>query len=699
MPLSASPKALRIVASLGLLAGSVGSAAAQLDPAFQRSVTSLGQQSPSAFVSGTVWLPLHNKAALDAEVQAMYTPGSPTFQKFAGPEALGRFAPSAAELQSVRQELVSHHLSVVAENAFSLKFEGATSDFEAAFHTVVNRYRTPDGAVLQATASAPTLGGNAAGLAGAVTGISGLPMRPLSHRAVKSAIGPANGTVTGQPADLRTASAAPQRVGFYSSHCLTAPQTVKETFPYIVKGVGPQGSFTETWTGLIYGGSFAPDSTTLVDCAYGPEDVSSFYGLRTAYEQGYNGAGQTIAIIDAYGSPTLQQDLASFDSLYRLPPVTGTSLEVTQTKPFPVSGLNTPEELAWAEQATLDVEWTHALAPGANIKLITTPTGSDDDLQQAVLSVITNHSATIINGSYGTGERLSSAGTLATWDEICEMAAFQGIAANFPTGDYGYGASQSLQGKVDVSSPADSPYATAVGGTSIAYAPDDGAVLQTGWGTRVVLLNPGTGVPVPASPDGNGTGSGGGVSTHFSKPGYQSSLQGAGRMLPDISALADPFTGVQIVFTTFGKQTFIAKGGTGLATTIFSAEWALLNQRFGFSLGQAAPYFQRYAGTPAITDILPPSSQLAVRGTVQINSDPATSYSAEALMPAAVGGFTSALYQDDSGNLFAIGFGMDEPPSSLDTGLSPPLVVSQGWDPVTGWGSLNIGALFSSFNH
>ena len=129
---SAAAAALLSAVSFALFAVPAHAASAS---ALERSSVSLGRQLPSTPIRGTVWLELHNKAALDAAVKEMYTRGSATYRKFATPDAIKQYAPTAAEVESVKAELAAHHLSVTGVDAknLSIKFTGQTSDFEARF--------------------------------------------------------------------------------------------------------------------------------------------------------------------------------------------------------------------------------------------------------------------------------------------------------------------------------------------------------------------------------------------------------------------------------------------------------------------------------------------------------------------------------------------------------------------------------------
>ncbi len=646
------------------------SAVGQLAPALDRIATKLGRQAPAAPVSGTVWLPLHNKAALDAAVENMYTAGSPGYHKFLSPAELRQFAPASAEVERVKTELAAHNLTVVKADPdnYFVKFAGQTSDFEQAFHTAVSQYRTKGGATVRALTTEPTLGGDAAGLFGALTGISGPGMRSyLRHPA-----SPVSGEQTG-----RVAVAALQNPegAVFASQCFYLP----ETLHLLTANVPAATAQRATYTGLVYGAAATNSAPgTKSPCAYAPQDIAKLYGLNTAYSQGFTGAGQTIAIVDPYGSPTLPEDLATFNTLYKLSPATSANFATVQTTPF------TATDSGWAEEATLDVEWSHAVAPGARILLVTVPTASDDDLQAGLLYIIKGGLANVISNSYGTGEKTEDLQTAQTWDQICEMAAAEGISVNFATGDDGdFAAVES--GLTDVSIPADSPHATAVGGTSLARSPWDSSTLQTGWGDNQAVLGvPGV-VLDPPLLEGFQFGSGGGISQYFAAPSYQAGLHAGGRALPDVAALADPLTGVEAIFTVSGVQYVTIEGGTSLATPIFSAEWALLNQRFGYALGQAAPYVARAAGSKALDDMVAPPEAALVTGIIT-DVYGTTDLSADSLGQVAQNTpFDSALSVDAKGNVLLYTFGTD---SSLQ--LAP------GWDPVTGWGTLDMGNIFAA---
>jgi subtilase family serine protease len=261
---------------------------------------------------------------------------------------------------------------------------------------------------------------------------------------------------------------------------------------------------------------------------------------------------------------------------------------------------------------------------------------------------------------------------------VLKLGAAAGISFQFSTGDGGDLGLGTPVGSVGV--PSNSPYAVAVGGTSVLNNSSATATVTTGWGNNITYIAS-FGVLDPPFGFFNG-GAGGGESLFYAKPSWQKGLPGTGRQVPDVSALADPFTGVVVVFTSDGEQVAEAGvGGTSLASPIFTAIWAIADQYNDKPLGFASPLI---AGLKAgqIRDVLPTSSLTAnnVSGTIT-DADGTTTYSPASLYDGLLygnTGFTSAIWNLDSEDAIAISFGTD---SSL--------TVTKGWDNVTGYGEPN----------
>ena len=186
-------------------------------------------------------------------------------------------------------------------------------------------------------------------------------------------------------------------------------------------------------------------------------------------------------------------------------------------------------------------------------------------------------------------------------------------------------------------------------------------------------------------------GAGGGPSGYFNKPSYQKSLPGTARLLPDVSWLADPFTGGIIAITApdqFPPVVYQVYGGTSLACPMFSALWAIANQEAGEPLGQAAPYlYTMPAGT--ITDILPINSKTNVNGTIHESATTSTFYHSYDIAGVPQGTpYLSAFWDYPFADFttYVLTFGTD---SSLTT--------TPGWDNVTGVGVPNPKAFADFF--
>jgi subtilase family serine protease len=259
---------------------------------------------------------------------------------------------------------------------------------------------------------------------------------------------------------------------------------------------------------------------------------------------------------------------------------------------FNITYIPTPSECVAAGnlEINLDVEWAHAIAPGAYINLIVPPTASFQDIDEAEYISIVSGLANVLSGSYGAPEVEVAQAELENGNLISEVAATMGISTNFSSGDSGdY---SHTFGFATVSYPGDLPYATTIGGSSLALNADNSIRWQDGWGNNEILLAEDGVIPDPPYSFGFYAGGGGGPSmcavqsngvcvSGFPKPAFQRKLAGTVRQIPDISWLADPFTGAVVYITEPGfypPQLWTTIGGTSLACPMFSALWAIANQ-------------------------------------------------------------------------------------------------------------------------
>jgi subtilase family serine protease len=634
----------------------------------------LGAESPSTQLQLTAWLNLHNRDALDARVQALYTPGSSTYRHWLTDADLVAYLPTSDEIATVQRALEAQHLKIDGIDPYnlSIRFEGRTSDVESAFHTQINRYMAK-GEVVRVSSNQPQLAGAAAPLLHSLGGINSLKAKPFLLRAKDFTTGEEMKTL---PVTQSTPTKLP-----YLNPCFYPEQTYTRSGPVFVNNRIEGVSLTVK--GLTYGVTGPNTTGGTPSCAYSPKDVQGFYGMKTGYDMGYTGAGQTIVLVDAYLEPQAFADGNTFSRLSGLPQFTTSNFHAYNPYGANVTGFNSG--LNWDEETDLDVQWAHAIAPGANIALVQAFSQDWEDLQAALLYAISNHLGNVISDSWGNPESYIGPLTADVFNEIAEVGAAEGVAIQFSSGDYG-DFTQFGDPIAEASAPATSPYVTAVGGTTIAVNPADGTAYHLGWGNNInVMTTFPEGITDPPTGGSFYAGSGGGMSHYFAKPAYQATLPGNGRQVPDVSALADPFTGVDVVVSdSSGDQGVAVIGGTSLSSPIFSAMWAIMDQALNTSLGQAAP-FVALLPSPLLRDVVPLTGPA---NTTAVETDPSgtTHYSADALSQPlfTTTEFVSTLWLPEDAVSVNLTFGTD---SSLR--------VTQGWDNVTGWGTPDMGAIFS----
>jgi subtilase family serine protease len=211
---------------------------------------------------------------------------------------------------------------------------------------------------------------------------------------------------------------------------------------------------------------------------YQPSQVRAAYDLAPLYSRGITGRGETIVIVDSFGSPTIGSDLATFDRQFGLP--APPSLRVLQPAgPVPPFNPKNSTMVGWAGETTLDVEWSHVVAPGANIVLVETPvaetegTGGFPQIVEAENYVINHHLGDIISQSFGaTEETFPTAQSLLDLRSAYINASKHGITVLAATGDDGATDVLNKAGTVlathaVVDWPPSDPLVTAVGGLQL----------------------------------------------------------------------------------------------------------------------------------------------------------------------------------------------------------------------------------------
>ena len=635
-------------------------------PGFVQNAADLGSVDPNTLITITAWLKLHNENQLAQLAQQLYSKNSPNFHKWINQDQFNAgFSPSAQELNAVQNFLTAHGLSVlaVAENSFYVKVQGTVGQIEQTFHVQVDNF-TWNGASYRSNTADPAGNDPGMGLIAGITGMDDFGFEPALVQPVEP---------DGTPVPMIPLGSSPNGV-FFEGQCFRGVQT--HTFP---PNATPSTLPQATYTGNRFGANITNNTLGhLPPCGYQPSELQTAYNMKPLYAQGLDGSGQTIVIVDAYGSATIAQDAELFSQIYGLPDITPANFEVVKAPGL----VNNPHGVArtWDVETTLDVELAHALAPGANIALVVATDRAS--LDEAINYAVVHHLGNTISNSWSSIEGFGNPVTLDRVNRILAMAAVQGIDVNFASGDRG---DEFLTvGFKSVDFPASSPFATGIGGTSLALNSDNTMAFQTGWGNNLTRIanrvSQGSTPVVPPLQLGFQFGAGGGASLTFAKPAFQSSLPGTARMVPDISMLADPFTGAEFIQTIGGVPSVGVVGGTSLATPMFSGVMAIAAQKNGgVGLGQAAALvYNLPAG--AVNDIAPFPSPNNVTGTIT-TSGGTTNVTADHLAAPLQNTtqYYSAVYNSPfSTRWFVLTFGTD---SSL--------VTAPGWDNVTGVGTPN----------
>jgi subtilase family serine protease len=349
---------------------------------------------------------------------------------------------------------------------------------------------------------------------------------------------------------------------------------------------------------------------------YGPVQIENAYGTPKLYSQGITGAGETIIIVDSFGSPTIRQDLAAFDQGYGLP--APPSFKIIQPAGVVPPYNGSPLRSNWAGETSLDVEYSHAIAPGANIILVETPTpetegtGGFPAIVKAEEYVIRHHLGDVITQSFGATEQsFPNAQSLIALRTPYKMAAAAGITVLASTGDLG-AANIERNGSTFfdhpvVAWPASDPLVTAVGGTELHLnAAGDRTSPDTVWNDT---YNSAAQAYFEGGPGPNPLAGAGGKSAIFARPSYQNgvaSVTGPHRGIPDIS-MSGACDGNVIVRISFAPVPagFYSVCGTSEASPEFAGIVALADQMAGHPLGSINPalYAMSAANDPGIVDV------------------------------------------------------------------------------------------------
>jgi subtilase family serine protease len=570
-----------ILAAAGLIVGLAAGQAASSDrstlhgsaPSWANSHNQAGNANPADPVGFRVYLGWKNGA--DAAAKAVTDPHSSSYGHYLTPQQFRQsFAPSQAQVGAVQSWLRGQGFTIdyTPQNNHYVAAEGTVAQANAAFGTTLRMYRVR-GKTLRSPDADVSIPNS---IAGVVTGVLGLDDSAIFVRP-----------------DSRPQ--APPSPGFRNAPPLSS-FWAELVSPYAY----PPG-FTDIST---------PPTAPWSVRGHTPAQIKGAYNISGAYD----GAGQTVAIIDAYASPTIVQDVNTWSTRRGLPTFTANQFQqVVAPGTFhrPQNPAQDPQ--GWYGEETLDVEAVHGMAPAANIVYVGAP-NNYQDLDAAMNHVVDRHLAQIVTNSYGfSTTELLPRGYVKPFEDTLIQAAAEGIGVYFSSGDNGD--ETATFGFATTDWPASSPWVTAVGGTSLGVDANNHRAVETGWGTSDYSCDSATNT---CTRTGWLYGSGGGVSVVFPKPWYQADLNLSGRGVPDVAAVGDPNTGYLVGQTqTFPDGAYYDEyrlGGTSLSSPLFAGLMALADQKAGAPHGFANPAFYAHAG--AFTDVLSVKTAVARRNFV-----------------------------------------------------------------------------------
>jgi len=580
------------------LAGQGGNATSDLGPA-----------AAGAPISARVYLAGRDPRGLAAYAASVSDPDRPSFHDYLTPAQVAeRFGPDARQVAANQSWLTASGLQITAVTEHYIAVSGTAAEAQSAFGAVWHSYQV-DGLTQQAPPPAAQLSAPAP-LAPAVLTVApletGLPGYPAPAPAPAPATARAEAPATVTPTSGKAAAA------------LTGEEPLGLAVPAVA---GPSCS---TYYGQNLATSLPPAygrTAPYYLCGYTPQQLRSAYGVPGSL----TGQGVTIAVIHPWRQQTAAQDLATFGARHGeplrpgqftqiLPAGLDASCEGTTEGPFPLSN-----------EETGDVELVHATAPQAKIVYVGAKCDDGEGTVQeldAMTTVVDGRLATIVSNSWAAvaSDAALSAGLVGAYEQIFEQGAAEGIGFYFAAGDGGEFSGGSAGGQPTLIYPQSDPWVTSVGGTSLAAGPAGQYEWETGWGDRAAELAA-DGKSWANLPGSFALGSGGGTSTLFRQPSYQrgvvpavlSHAHGSAapmRVVPDIAADADPFTGALVGETVSpgaGQPPVYQEGpggGTSASCPLIAGIQADVQQvAGGVPIGFANPVIYARYGTRAFHDV------------------------------------------------------------------------------------------------
>jgi len=602
------------VVALSLAGASAANAADRVTyagsvPSWATASNDAGAAPADTTVQGEIYLPLRDQQGAEALAKAVSSPLDRGYRKALSPQQwINRFSPTQADFDALVSFIKAAGLTIqgVPASRQYVVFRGTPDQLGSVFGTSLHSFKH-GGRQLIAPASAPSV--------------------PASIAPKVSAISIEQSRTTTRPDSIVQGDLGPSGAPQLTRKAATAPVIQTPCSHYIGENV--------VTVPPAYNGQ---TQYSTYNCGYTPQQLRSAYGLTDLGNRGINGSGQTVAIIDAYASPSIVKDVNSYSLQNGEPGLTNSSYQQLVPNPSEFTDQALCQQPSgWQGEQTLDVESVHGIAPGARI-LYVGGTDCSGGLDIAMSKILDNKLANIVSNSYGNVGEAVPADVIQGEVNLQLQAAGEGIGLYFSSGDNGDEVAN--LGFASPDFPASSPWVTSVGGTSTAIDKNGKIAWETGWGDQFdqIVKNPdGTlsyALPLPGTRFVGGAG--GGVSAVFAQPDYQrgivpAALANGKRVSPDVAALADPYTGFQIGIRPIVDDTTLATGdyinetygGTSLASPIVAAQIAIVQQATHATIGFANPtlYGVKRILPGAFRDVLPQNPPQALVYTSHISGN------------------------------------------------------------------------------
>ncbi|MBK9159007.1 MAG: S53 family peptidase [Propionibacteriaceae bacterium] len=533
-----------------------------------------------------LWLTPRDQTGLKALATAVSTPGDAAYRQFLTVDQYqARFAPTSAQVDAVKAWLASAGLTVeaVGPGNYYVAASGPAAKVSDAFTANLKKV-TVNGHTGNAPTTTVTVPDSVGTAVLAVTGLN-----TVTQRAEPATSGTERDTASAASKNAPKATLDPPAAFVNATPC-------SDYYGQLVDTTDP-----------TFQGSALPYAV----CGYVPRQFREAYGVRAT---GRTGLDQTIAIVDAFASPTILQDANTYASAHGDAPFASWQFSESNDTNYIPSRVNDCGGNGWFGEETLDVEAAHGMAPDASVAYYGAASCYDDDMMATLARVVTDNKASVVSNSWGEPTYVVIGGVTYTtidqalvdaYEAIFQQGAVQGIGFFFSSGDNGDEVANTGVKSPDF--PAADPWVTAVGGTSLALDRAGRIIFETGWGTEMYSL-----AGSQWSPVGFLYGAGGGCSDVFVKPAYQMAVNTHCNMraVPDVAMDGDPTTGMRIGQTqTFADASVWGPagvhygefriGGTSLAAPLFAGMQADAQPRHG-RIGFGNPTVYRLAALKRI---------------------------------------------------------------------------------------------------